>query len=373
VAIATSSQRASVLQKCKRSIVEAILLSSPEVYGSDSAEDGDDPATAADGTAPQRFVVAAAQGGERLDKLLASLLPQLSRSRLQQWIEAAAVRVDGRAVRPRHAVPAGAVIDVEPQPAPDAAAYSPERMALDIVHEDAAILVVDKPAGLVVHPAAGHWSGTLLNGLLAHAPELAAVPRAGIVHRLDADTSGLMVVARTLAAQTDLVRQLQARTVERRYWALVLGEPRSSGSIDGPIGRDARNPLRFRVSRAAGAREARTHYLRLASAQVEGVVLSWVECRLETGRTHQIRVHFEHLGHPLVGDPLYRRRLPPPLAGVAWRSFPRQALHAAQLGLVHPVSGSALRWFRPPPADMRELMRAIGFGPLDRPRAAEAA
>jgi 23S rRNA pseudouridine1911/1915/1917 synthase len=240
-------------------------------------------------------------------------------------------------------------------------------MALSIVHEDDAIIVIDKPAGLVVHPAAGHWSGTLLNGLLAHAPELAGVPRAGIVHRLDADTSGLMVVARTLAAQTDLVRQLQERTVYREYWAIVLGEPRRSGTIDAAIGRDPRNPLRFRVSHAASARPARTHYTRIASTLHEGVALSWLACRLETGRTHQIRVHLEHLGHPLVGDPVYRRRLPSPTPGSAWRSFPRQALHACRLGLRHPVSDEPMQWFRAPPPDMAELMRALGFGPIDQP------
>jgi 23S rRNA pseudouridine1911/1915/1917 synthase len=240
-------------------------------------------------------------------------------------------------------------------------------MPLAIVHEDDAILVVDKPAGLVVHPAAGHWSGTLLNGLLAYAPELAAVPRAGIVHRLDADTTGLMVVARTLAAQTDLVRQLQARTVQREYWAIVLGEPRRNGVIDAPIGRDARNPLRFRVSHATNARAARTLYTRLASVQADGATLSWLACRLETGRTHQIRVHLEYLGHPLVGDPVYRRRLPSPVPEIAWRAFSRQALHACRLGLEHPTTRAPMEWFRVPPDDLSALMHSLGLGPIDRP------
>ena len=185
-------------------------------------------------------------------------------------------------------------------------------MPLAVLFEDADMLVIDKPPGLVVHPAAGHWSGTLLNGLLAYAPELADVPRAGIVHRLDAGTSGLMVVARTLAAQADLVRQLQARTVRREYWAIVLGEPRRHGTVDAPIGRDPRNPLRFKVSHASSARSARTQYWNLASVRQGNATLSWLACRLDTGRTHQIRVHLEHLGHPLVGDPVYRRRLPSP-------------------------------------------------------------
>ncbi len=355
-------------------------MSSREVYvsaaqigpGDGVAFDADFDATEADEPLRQ-FSVDGEHAGERLDKVLAQWMPEVSRSRLKQWIEVGAVRVNGAQVRPRHAVDAGDLVELEPQPAPDAAAYAPERMALAIVHEDDAILVVDKPAGLVVHPAAGHWSGTLLNGLLAYAPELAAVPRAGIVHRLDADTTGLMVVARTMAAQTDLVRQLQARTVQREYWALVLGEPRRSGVIDAPIGRDARNPLRFRVSHAANARAARTHYTRLASVQADGVTLSWLACRLETGRTHQIRVHLEYLGHPLLGDPVYRRRLPSPAPGVAWRSFARQALHACHLGLEHPTTRVPMHWFRAPPADLAGLMLSLGLGPIDRPAATEPA
>ena len=242
-------------------------------------------------------------------------------------------------------------------------------MPLDVVHEDEAIIVVNKPPALVVHPAAGHWSGTLLNRLLFHAPELAQLPRAGIVHRLDADTSGLMVVARTLHAHTELVRQLQARSVHRAYWAIVLGEPRRGGTVDAPIGRDPRNPLRFCVSHAASARVARTHYTRVATTQHDGAHLSWLALRLETGRTHQIRVHCEYLGHPLVGDPVYRRRLPARDPGVPWRAFPRQALHACMLGLQHPVGGEPMTWFRPPPADLAALMRALQFGPIDRPLA----
>jgi 23S rRNA pseudouridine1911/1915/1917 synthase len=343
-------------------------LSSVEVYGSDATDDGDEELAAADAAAPLRRVAAAEHAGERLDKVLAAWLPAVSRSRLQQWIESAAVRVNGAAVRPRRTLLAGDVVEVAPPPAPESTAWAAEAMPLDIVHADDAILVVDKPAGLVVHPAAGHWSGTLVNGLLAHAPELAALPRAGIVHRLDADTSGLMVVARTLAAQTDLVRQLQARSVERRYWAVVFGEPRKRGTVDAPIGRDARNPLRFRVSASPSAKPARTHYARLAVTH-DGAALAWLECRLDTGRTHQIRVHCEHLGHPLIGDPVYRRGLPAPAPQPPWRAFRRQALHAAQLGLVHPASGKPMRWFRAPPADMQSLMQSLGFGPLDVPPA----
>lgn len=320
---------------------------------------------------PLRFAVDERHAGERLDKALASLLPELSRSRLQRWVADGAVRVNGARVKARHTLAYGDLIEVAPQPSPDAAAFSPQPMELAIVHEDEAIVVLDKPAGLVVHPAAGHWSGTLLNGLLAHHPELAAVPRAGIVHRLDADTTGLMVVAKTLPAQTDLVRQLQARSVMREYWAVVHGAVPAHTTVDAPIGRDPRNPLRFRVSRAANAKTARTRIARVQATQAHATILSWVACRLDTGRTHQIRVHLESIGHPLIGDPLYRRGLPPrdPQAD-DWRAFGRQALHACRLSLIHPTSGKPCDWFRAPPQDLRQLMSGLDFSPLDRPSAA---
>lgn len=304
--------------------------------------------------------------GDRLDKALAQLIPDVSRSRLQQWVGAGAVRVNGESVKARHTLNFGDVIAVEPQPAPDAAAYAPEPMELDVVFEDDAILVLNKPANLVVHPAAGHWSGTLLNGLLAYHAALGDVPRAGIVHRLDADTSGLMVVAKTLVAQTNLVRQLQNRTVTREYWAVVLGLPPPSGVIDAAIGRDPRNPLRFKVSKAAAAKPARTHYARVDSTRDGGTDISWLACRLESGRTHQIRVHLEHLGHPIIGDPVYRRRLPSraEVAG-GWRGFDRQALHASRLSLDHPITQQRLTWFRRPAPDLAQLMTELGFGPLD--------
>lgn len=305
--------------------------------------------------------------GARLDKALAALMPEVSRSRLQQWVVAGAVRVNGAAVRPRHELVYGDLIELEPQPAPDAAAFHPESMPLAIVHEDDAIIVLDKPAGIVVHPAAGHWSGTLLNGLLAHSPQLAGVPRAGIVHRLDAETSGLMVVAKSLSAQTELVCQMQERTVTREYWAIVLGSPAARGTIDAPIGRDPRNPLRFRVSHGAGSKPARTHYARLQTARVDEIELAWVACRLETGRTHQIRVHMEHLGHPLIGDAVYRRRLPARDESGGWRGFRRQALHACRLGLLHPLTRESMTWFRAPPPDLASLMKQLGFGPIDVP------
>jgi 23S rRNA pseudouridine1911/1915/1917 synthase len=340
----------------------------------------DDDEDLADAAGPQRVRVTAAQDGLRLDRALAGLLPAVSRSRLQQWIADGAVRRCGPPpadaagpLRARDPVFAGDLFEVAPTSTPEEAAYAPEPMALGIVHEDADLIVLDKPPGLVVHPAPGHWQGTLLNGLLAHDPALAAVPRAGIVHRLDADTSGLMVVARTPAAHVDLVRQLQARSVTREYWAVVAGAIPEAGTIEAAIGRDPRNPLKFAVSRAPGARAARTHFRRLQVVQADGRVFSWVACRLDTGRTHQIRVHLEHLGHPLLGDPLYRRGRPvvPRTADMpAWAAFPRQALHACRLGLRHPGDGRPLKWFRAPPPDLRELMHALGMARTDRARKA---
>ena len=330
---------------------------------SDDAVESDD---VADASPALQLRIDHVYAGERLDKALALMIPDVSRSRLQQWVAAGAVTVNGEAVRSRHTLTFGDVVDVTPQPAPDAAAYAPEPMPLDVIFEDDAILVLNKPPKLVVHPAAGHWSGTLLNGLLAYAPSLIDVPRAGIVHRLDADTSGLMVVAKTLAAHADLVRQLQARTVTREYWALVLGVPAPRGTVDAAIGRDPRNPLRFKVSSSEAAKPARTHYATIDSTKNAGAEISWLACRLETGRTHQIRVHLEHIGHPLIGDPVYRRRLPPRGEPAArWKEFDRQALHACQLILDHPVSRKQLNWFHPPAADLTRLMRELGFGPLD--------
>jgi 23S rRNA pseudouridine1911/1915/1917 synthase len=312
---------------------------------------------------PSQLVVPRALAGSRIDKALAQLLPQVSRSRIQQWIEAGAVLLNGVAPSVRTALVEGDRIDLSPPPAPDSAALRPEPMALDVVHADASIIVLDKAPGLVVHPAAGNWSGTLANGLLAYDRALAQVPRAGIVHRLDAGTSGLMVVARTAAAQLDLVRQLQARSVTREYWAIVHGEAPVAGTIDAPIGRDPRNPLRFKVGAARAARDARTHWRRIATCQLEARTFSWLACRLDTGRTHQIRVHLESIGLPLVGDPVYRRGRPPARADDAspWARFERQALHACRLALVHPTSRRRRSWFRAPPADMQALMAALGF------------
>jgi 23S rRNA pseudouridine1911/1915/1917 synthase len=297
--------------------------------------------------------------GERLDKVLSKLVPQYSRSRIQQWIEAGFVTMDGQPARGKATVLGDEDIIILPQAAPEEQAFKPEVMNLSIVHEDAEILVINKPPGLVVHPAAGNWSGTLLNGLLHHFPAISGVPRAGIVHRLDKDTSGLMVVAKTLIAQTDLVRQLQARTVKREYLALVWGTPRVAGKIDGSMGRHPRDRVKMTVTENASSKPALTHYERLATGMLDGKPVSLVRCKLETGRTHQIRVHMQSLGFPLVGDALYGK---PHLAAF----FPRQALHAFRLGLIHPESGQDCEWEAAIPDDFVELLArsAVTVPPL---------
>jgi 23S rRNA pseudouridine1911/1915/1917 synthase len=294
--------------------------------------------------------------GVRLDRVLARLVPQYSRSRIQQWIEDGLVSLDGQSARAKDTVYGDETVVLQPQAAPAEQAFQPEPMALPVVHEDADILVLDKPAGLLVHPGAGNWSGTLLNGLLHQFPGASGVPRAGIVHRLDKDTSGLMVVAKTLEAQTDLVRQLQARTVRREYLALVWGTPLQNGKVDGPIGRHPRDRIKMAVLEREGAvaKPALTHYQRLATGALDGRAVSLVACRLETGRTHQIRVHMQAIGFPLVGDPLYGKAH---LAQV----FGRQALHAWHLGLIHPRSRQECAWSTGLPEDFAALLARAGI------------
>jgi 23S rRNA pseudouridine1911/1915/1917 synthase len=292
--------------------------------------------------------------GERLDKVISRLVPQFSRSRLQQWIEAGFVTADGVVARTRMTVLGDEVIVIHPQAAPEDKAFQPEAMDLSIVHEDEAIIVLDKPAGLVVHPAAGNWAGTLLNGLLHHFPQIAGVPRAGIVHRLDKDTSGLMVVAKSLEAQTDLVRQLQARTVKREYLALVWGTPHLNGTVDASMGRHPRDRIKMAVLENLSAKPAITHYERLATGLLDGRAVSLIRCRLETGRTHQIRVHMLSLGFPLVGDTLYGKQH---LAGF----FPRQALQACRLGLIHPTTREFCEWSVPLASDFAALIESAGI------------
>ncbi|MEB0141155.1 MULTISPECIES: RluA family pseudouridine synthase [unclassified Undibacterium] len=292
--------------------------------------------------------------GERLDKTISKLVPQYSRSRIQQWIEEGHVTVDGKPGRTKMTVLGDEHIVIVPQPAPDEGAYAPENIALEVVYEDEALIVINKPAGMVVHPAAGNWSGTLLNGLLYRWPVLLGVPRAGIVHRLDKDTSGLMVVAKTLIAHTDLVRQLQDRSVRREYYALVWGTPNLSGTIDAPMARHPRDRIKMAVSSSMLAKPAITHFQRLGSGLLEKFPVSLVACQLETGRTHQIRVHMQSLKFALVGDPLYGKQH---LA----RFFPRQALQARKLGLIHPVSGEHIEWQVEVASDFAELLSSAGI------------
>jgi 23S rRNA pseudouridine1911/1915/1917 synthase len=299
--------------------------------------------------------IPARSSGLRLDQALSGLLSEYSRSRLQSWIKDGYVRLNGAVVAPRQVVWEGDRVEVETQPAAEEIAFRPEEIALDIVYEDDTLLVINKPAGLVVHPGSGNWQGTLLNALLHHAPQLAGVPRAGIVHRLDKDTSGLLVVAKTLIAQTDLVRQLQARTVKREYLAVVQGVPELTGSVDAPIGRHPTQRVKMAV--VPSGKPAVTHFTLLESF----AHYSLVQCRLETGRTHQIRVHMQHLGFPLLGDPVYAGKgmnIPTPLREVI-RSFARQALHAARLGLIHPGSGAAMEWRAEVPPDMANLLDVL--------------
>jgi 23S rRNA pseudouridine1911/1915/1917 synthase len=309
------------------------------------------PSSAADYSAVVERRVPAELAGLRLDQALARMFPEHSRSRMQAWLRGGRVTVDSGRVEAKRKVWGGERVRVDPEAHPRETSSRPEAIGLGIVYEDDAILVIDKPAGLVVHPGSGNWRGTLLNAILHHAPQNAALPRAGIVHRLDKDTSGLLVVAKTLAAQTDLVRQLHARTVRREYVALVHGRLVAGGTVDAPIGR---HPVaRTRMAVAARGRPSRTRYAvlrRFADATL-------VECRLETGRTHQIRVHMHSIGHPLVGDPVYGRRGAgsPPLA-----AFPRQALHAVRLALTHPVTRSEMRWESPLPPDLRALVDSLG-------------
>ncbi len=302
--------------------------------------------------------------GKRLDQALAELFAQFSRTRLQEWIREGRVSVDGRACRARDRLAGGERVRLRARLA-QRVENAPQAIPLEILYEDSSILVIAKPAGLVVHPAAGNPDGTLQNALLHHDPTLVALPRAGIVHRLDKDTSGLLVVARTSAAHKALVEQLRARLVKREYRALVVGSPTAGASVEAPIGR---HPVqRKRMAVVESGKPALTHYRVLE--RFHGYCLLGV--RLETGRTHQIRVHLAHLGYPLVGDPVYggRLRLAPglsPATQEALRGFARQALHALRLGLVHPAGGQWMEWETPLPADFRgmlALLRAQGHDP----------
>lgn len=300
--------------------------------------------------------------GKRLDQIASILFPDYSRSRLQEWIKSGELTVDGGAAKTRDKLQGGECLRLRAEPESNTA-WQPEAISLPIIYEDESLLVIDKPVGLVVHPAAGNREGTLLNGLIHHLPQLESVPRAGIVHRLDKDTSGLMVVAKTLEAHTSLVRQLQERTVSREYQAVTQGVMTGGGSVDANIGRHPRVRTKMAVFSGGGAprgKQAITHYRVVERFAGH----THIRVKLETGRTHQIRVHMAYLGYPLVGDPVYggRLKLPkqasPPLVS-ALRNFKRQALHAASLGLIHPLSRQEMCWETPLPSDMQALLKVL--------------
>ncbi|HEY0504090.1 MAG TPA: 23S rRNA pseudouridine(1911/1915/1917) synthase RluD [Lysobacter sp.] len=306
---------------------------------------------------PLHAIVPDSAAGRRFDAVLAELFPDFSRSRLAAWIKSGDARLDGREVRPRDPVRGGERVTLNAQL--DVQTHSePEDIALDILFEDEHVIVVDKPPGLVVHPGAGNPAGTLVNALLHHDPSLNTLPRAGIVHRLDKDTSGVMVVARTLQAHTALVEQLSSREVHRQYLAVVVGSLVSGGTANAPIDRHPRDRIRMAVRE--DGRDAVTHF-RLRERFRAHTLL---ECRLETGRTHQIRVHMAHLKHPIVGDPLYGGPLKLPRGATeeliaTLRGFKRQALHAQTLEFAHPVTGEPVRCTAPVPDDLKHLIGVL--------------
>jgi 23S rRNA pseudouridine1911/1915/1917 synthase len=296
--------------------------------------------------------------GKRLDQVVSTLCPGHSRSRIQSWIRAGCITVDGHKLRQREILHGGEEIHIVAEYEDRREDYGREDIPLDVIHADADILVINKPAGLVVHPGAGNPQGTLLNALLHHYPELDKVARAGIVQRLDKDTSGLMVIARTPSAHTCLVEQLQRRGITREYQAVVAGVLTAGGTVTAPLGR---HPVhRTRIAVRDSGRPAVTHYRVIRRFRAHTHIL----CRLETGRTHQIRVHMAHIRHPLVGDPVYggRPRFPKgvtPALRQQLETFPRQALHASHLELVHPETGLRAGWDSPLPEDMQQLLTAL--------------
>ena len=295
--------------------------------------------------------------GQRLDQALAALFADITRSQLQQWIEDGRVLLNGRVPRKRDKVKEGDAVEILAPP-PAQGSWKAQAIPLEIVHEDGDILVINKPPGLVVHPGAGNPEGTLLNALLNHAPALAVLPRAGIVHRLDKDTSGLMVVAKTERARQHLIEQLQEHSVEREYLTIVNGVMVAGGTIDAPIGRHRTQRTRMAVSDRG--KPAVSHYRVMKKYRAHTLV----QVKLESGRTHQIRVHMAHLHYPVVGDPVYGGRLKIP-AGASerlkneLRSFRRQALHALKLSLTHPGTGKRVQWATSVPEDMSKLMETL--------------
>lgn len=296
-------------------------------------------------------------GGQRIDQVAAKLFSEFSRGRLQSWIKSGELTVNGKTYKPKEKLWGGETMVIEAA-LEDVNQWQPENIALNIVYEDDDILVINKPAGLVVHPAAGHYEGTLLNGLLYHYPGIETVPRAGIVHRLDMDTTGLMVVAKTIEAQADLVDQLQTREMGREYEAVVQGVMTGGGEVDAPIGRHPNQRLKMAV--VDSGKSAVTHYRVLERYEN----YTHIRLKLETGRTHQIRVHMAHVGYPLVGDPVYggRRKVPKGASQQLLEQldvFKRQALHAKRLELIHPITGDEMEWEVDLPEDFEQLLSSL--------------
>lgn len=295
--------------------------------------------------------------GMRLDQALANILPEYSRSILQNWIRDDRIKINNRSMRPRDHVHGGEQVEIWAETVPQTL-DSPENIPLDIIFEDEHIIIINKPAGLVVHPGAGNPQHTLVNALLHHDQKFTQIPRAGIVHRLDKQTTGLMIIARTLQSHTYLVNQLRARNIQRQYIALVNGILITGGSIEQPIGRHPRHRTKMTV--VHNGRPAKTHY-RINRKYKHHTQL---QISLETGRTHQVRVHMEWLGHAIISDPVYRSQrvlskgMSPGLANII-KAFPRQALHACVLKFSHPQSHEILEWQQPVPADMSELINAL--------------
>ncbi len=309
---------------------------------------------------PSQLEVTPDQAGRRLDVFLSEHLPGVSRSQLQRWVQDGQVLVDGRSVKPSLSLRAGQSVQITPPPAQPVNDWVAEPMPLDIVFEDDEIIVINKPAGLVVHPAAGHASGTLVNGLLAHCPSMGTVARCGIVHRLDRDTSGLMVAAKTVAAQLNLVSQLAARTVSRQYLALAWGRVEDQ-TLDTPMGRDAKDRQRMAVLAAGKGKQAITHLQAIDEGSIGGLPVTLVRCRLETGRTHQIRVHLEHIRHPIVGDRTYTRHAPhASRLGAHHKTISDlmsgQALHAQRLSFLHPKTNKKSSFISELPANYKKLI-----------------
>jgi len=305
--------------------------------------------------------------GERVDKAIAYLLPEYSRSRIQTWLEAGLILGTQGPLKAKDAVLGGQAVTLTIPHDPQNTAFSAENLPLEVIYSDSDLAVISKPCSMVVHPATGNWSGTLLNALLHHYPECAEVPRAGIVHRLDKDTSGLLVIAKNIQTQFGLVKQLQNRTMERQYLALAWGKTPGHQTIDQPIGRDPRDRLKMGLNGQNG-KPAITHLKTIQHLLFEGKEISLLTCVLETGRTHQIRVHLESLGHALVNDGLYKKKIPQQV-GVKLQllmaqkniQIPGQLLHAGLLGFDHPINGKPLRFQTPPPQAFQDLFNVLGF------------